>query len=297
MTESDSRIACWTHRGGRRSNQDAAVALALADGRELVAVADGMGGHLGGAVASRLALETLVARLRLGDDLVAATRAANRAVHRAARERPGCAGMGTTLVAMLRTRRDYEIVNVGDSRAYRVFDGAIEQITRDHSFLAEARARGAAAGEAERSPWRHAVTRAIGLEREVEVDRFGPYRTREPHHVLLCSDGLSNVLPDELLATALSEEPEPSAAVERLGTAALAAAPSDNVTAAVALVLPTTRFGLLRRKDRRGILARRRQARPSVASSIWKWRLLQAALVAGALLLFLAAELVLARHS
>ncbi len=294
--EQDDRIACWTHRGGRRSNQDAAVALTLGDGRELVAVADGMGGHLGGAVASRLALETLVARLRLGDDLVAAARAANRAVHRAARERPGCAGMGTTLVALLRAGRDYEIVNVGDSRAYRVYGGVIEQITRDHSFLAEAYARGElAAGEADHSPWRHAVTRAIGLEPEVEVDRFGPFRAREPHLVLLCSDGLSNALPDEQLAAELTAAVDPAAAVERLGAAALAAAPSDNVTAAVARVAPT-HVGLWRRPPPTG-RGQRRQERPAIAASIWRSRLVQAAIVVGAVLLIVLTELVLARLS
>jgi len=294
---SESQIACWTHRGGRRSNQDAAAALALGDGRELLAVADGMGGHLGGSVASRLALETLVARLRLGDDLVTAARAANRAVHRAARERPGCEGMGTTLVALLRSARAYEIVNVGDSRAYRVAGGRIEQITRDHSFLAEARERGElAAGEAERSPWRHAVTRAIGLEPEVEVDRFGPFRIGEPQLVLLCSDGLSNALAEDELLRELAPAADAEAAVERLGGAALAAAPADNVTAALARLEPARGWA------HRARLARVRSAglphaRPAVAASIWRWRLLEAAIVGGVILLMVVAELVLARLS
>ncbi len=284
----NGRLACRTHRGGRRSNQDAAVALTLGDGRELMAVADGMGGHLGGAVASRLALETLLARLRLGDELAAATQAANAAVHRAARERPGCAGMGTTLVALLRTGTTYEIVNVGDSRAYRVVDGRIEQITRDHSFLAEARTRGELdPEEVERSPWRHAVTRAIGLEPEVEVDRFGPFPVRPAHHVLLCSDGLSNALPEDVLLRHLRAQSDPTVAVERLAEAALAASPTDNVTAAVAWVAPLRRFG-----SRAAPRGRRRSA---VGASIWRWRLVQAALVFVVLLLLVAAEILLVK--
>jgi len=291
MMEVQGSAACWTHRGGRSSNQDAAIALTLADGRELVAVADGMGGHVGGAVASRLALETLAGRLGEGASLVDAVRAANEAVHAAPLRRPEWQGMGTTLVALLRTGGRYEIANVGDSRAYRVGAGGVEQITRDHSYLAEALAQGElAAEEARRSPWRHAVTRSLGLEEDVEVDTFGPFTIREPHYVLLCSDGLSNVLPEEALGEPFVGGPEPQNAAERLGLAALAVSCTDNVTAAVTRLVPE-RLSLRRRRRARP----EQVTRPAVAHSVWRWRVLEAAIVAGSVLLLVSMLVMLAR--
>src|SRR5512146_2831269 len=231
-------MAIWTHRGGRKSNQDAVVALGLGDGRELLAVADGMGGQSAGAVASRMALETLVESLRGGATLADAVGRANAAVYHAQARNPEWQGMGTTLVAMLRSGRRYEIANVGDSRAYRL-GSSFERLTRDHSFMAEALARGElSAEEALRSPWRHAVTRALGLEAEVEVDTFGPYSIGSSRYVLLCSDGLSNALSDRDLAHQFTGDPAPELAAERLGQAALAARCSDNVSAAVMRFAP-----------------------------------------------------------
>jgi serine/threonine protein phosphatase PrpC len=280
------RMAIWTHRGGRKSNQDAAIALALGKGRELLAVADGMGGQSAGAVASRLALETLVASLRTGAPLTEAVRAANAAVFRTQEERPECQGMGTTLVALLRTGRRYVVANVGDSRAYRVAD-AVERLTRDHSFLEEALARGELTREeAVRSPWRHAVTRALGLSADVEVDTFGPNPIRSAHYVLLCSDGLTNALSDRDLENQFRGAPTAEVAAERLGHAALAGRCSDNVTAAVMHFDPP----LLARL--RGVRA---GARRSAGSSVWRWRVVEALIVLISLLLVAAAEILLTR--
>lgn len=285
MTPLD-RMAIWTHRGGRKFNQDAAVALALGGGRELLAVADGMGGQSAGAVASRLALEALVASLRGGASLSDAVRAANAAVYRAQEEHPEWQGMGTTLVALLRTGRRYLIANVGDSRAYRVGAG-VERLTRDHSFMAEAVARGElSAEEALRSPWRHAVTRALGLAPDVEVDTFGPYAVRSAHYVLLCSDGLSNAVSDRDLAAQFADAPAPESAAERLGQAALARGCSDNVTAAV-MHYPSPLLGRLRAVATGG------QASP--ARSVWRWRVLEALIVVVSLLLVVVVEILLTR--
>src|SRR5690606_2407662 len=124
-----ARTGCYTENGRRPVNQDAVLAVRLADGRELVAIADGMGGHSAGEVASRTALETVWTRLREGEDLRSAVAAANTAIHKAAAGNPAWTGMGTTLVAMLRTGNTYHIANVGDSRAYRVVGDRIEQVT------------------------------------------------------------------------------------------------------------------------------------------------------------------------
>ncbi len=282
--------ACWTHRGGRRTNQDAAVALLLEDGRELVAVADGMGGLVAGAVASRLALETLVVSLRQGAALTQAVRSANAAVHRAPAEHPEWQGMGTTLVALLRTGDRYEVANVGDSRAYRIDPVGIELLTRDHSFVAEAVARQELSlEEARRSPWRHAVTRALGLSPDVEVDTFGPFPIREPHYLLLCSDGLANSLPDANLRDQFADDPGPETAAERLGAAALAAECSDNVTAAVARFGPSTRLSRARHR------ALRRGVRPALTASVWRTRLIEAAILAAAILLVVVFDILLAK--
>ncbi len=281
--------ACWTDRGGRRSNQDATIAVLLEDGRELVAVADGMGGHVGGAVASRLALQALVSGLEDGATLEEAVCAANAAVHAAPASHPEWHGMGTTLVAALRSGNRYEIANVGDSRAYRVDEGGIVQLTRDHSFMAEAQARGGAeANAAASSPWRHAVTRAIGLEPAVEVDIFGPFRVREPGYLLLCSDGLSNALDEPALRRHFLNEPVAAAAVERLGRTALAAGASDNVTAAVMRL--SARDGRMARPGAPPLVQR---DRPAAAASIWRWRIREAAIVVLGLLLLIVFLLVL----
>ena len=108
----------WRTMAGRRSaNQDSVFADHLPDGRELVVVADGMGGHNGGEVASQRAIETVVESLKQGRSLRDAVRDANHAVRAAAAANPAWDGMGTTLVALLRSGDRYQIANVGDSRA------------------------------------------------------------------------------------------------------------------------------------------------------------------------------------
>jgi serine/threonine protein phosphatase PrpC len=215
-------------------NQDAAVALELGDGVEVAAVADGMGGHAAGEVASREALEAVVEALRGGASLVEAVEAANRAVYRRAASSPEWHGMGTTLLVLLRRGRHYEIANVGDSRAYRIEGGTARRITRDHSFVAEAMAAGELTEEeAARSPWRNALTRAVGTDPSVEIDLFGPFDTERPHTVLLCTDGCYRWVEEAELAARLSAAPTPREGAAALGEAALAGGSDDNVTALV----------------------------------------------------------------
>lgn len=228
------RGAFLSERGLRRVNQDAVLMAELADGAELIAVADGMGGQAAGEVASRHALDVLHAALRDGADLRSAIQSANAAVLSESHGRPEYAGMGTTLVAVLRRGDSYTVANVGDSRAYLIGAGRIRQLTRDHSFIAEAgEAGGLSLAEAERSPWRNAVTRALGTGHELEVDCFGPHDAREPHTVLLCTDGLYRAVPDEQLLGAIIAAAEPAAAVTALAQAAHRAGSDDNITLAI----------------------------------------------------------------
>ncbi|HEX2190967.1 MAG TPA: protein phosphatase 2C domain-containing protein, partial [Longimicrobiaceae bacterium] len=231
---SAAATGCATDRGRRPSNQDAVVATVLPDGREVVAVADGMGGHAGGEVASTTALAALVDALHAGAELPHAFRAADAAVRKAAESDPELDGMGTTLVALLRDGARYWIANVGDSRGYRVSAGGIEQVTRDHSFAEEAvRSGRMSAEEIARSPWKNALTRALGTGDEPEVDVFGPFATGDPHAVLLCSDGLHGVVVEEAIHASVLASGDAASAAERLSALALAGGSRDNVTVAV----------------------------------------------------------------
>jgi PPM family protein phosphatase len=228
------RGAFLSERGKRRVNQDAVLMIELPDGTELVAVADGMGGQAAGEVASTRAVEVLHTALRDGRDLVAGMQLANAAVLAESSGRPERAGMGTTLVALHRRGASYMVANVGDSRAYRIDSGGIRQLTQDHSFIAEAgQAGGLSLEEAERSPWRHAVTRAIGTEHALKIDCFGPHDAQEPHSVLLCTDGLYRVISDEDLMGAVVTATEPGEAVRALVAAAYRAGSDDNISLAI----------------------------------------------------------------
>lgn len=225
------RSSWFTDRGRRPTNQDAVAVRTLSDRRELAVVCDGMGAHAAGEIASHRALEALVSRLEAGDELVAAVRAANRAVREEAAGDPARDGMGTTLVALLRTGNHYEIANVGDSRAYRVDEDGIRQLSEDHSFVTEVvKAGRMSAEEAERSPWRNAVTRHLGADDGVEVDRHGTFSSEEPHLVVLCSDGAHSVLAPDDIVSVVRRAPSIGDVAREIGEGALRAGSDDNVT-------------------------------------------------------------------
>ena len=226
-------VGAVTGRGRRSVNQDAVMTVSLAGGGELVAVADGMGGHSAGEVASRTALNVLRASVEAGNDLGKAVAAANAAVYEEAGALPGREGMGTTLVAVLRRGGHYTIANVGDSRAYRIDGSGVHQITSDHSFMAEAVGSGElTAEEAGASRWRNAVTRAVGTDRSVDVDCHGPFDAGEPHTILLCTDGLYRFVDEDVLAQT-ARESGPATAARGLAAAAYAAGSDDNISVAI----------------------------------------------------------------
>ena len=238
MTEQlEERSFAVSECGRRSANQDAALIASIPGGRELVAVADGMGGHSGGEIASARALEALLAGIADGRDLINAVRLANSAVFTEANNRPELNGMGTTLVALLRAGSHYFVANVGDSRAYRVDARSVRQLTEDHSFLAEALKSGVPVEDAEKSPWRNAVTRSVGTDSDVEVDCFGPFDAQEEHTVLLCSDGLYRALSEQDLSEIVEPSRSLSESANALAARAFERGSDDNIT--VALV----RFG------------------------------------------------------
>jgi serine/threonine protein phosphatase PrpC len=160
--------------------------------------------------------------------------AANAAVHQEAGADVEREGMGTTLVALLRRGSSYELVNVGDSRAYRMDEAGVLQLTRDHSFVAEAAFSGQlSVEEAERSPWRNAVTRAIGTDAHVEVDSFGPFEASAGHDIVLCTDGVYRFVPDDDLRRIVAAAAQPADAVRAIIDAALSAGSDDNISVAI----------------------------------------------------------------
>jgi len=203
----------------------------------LFLVADGMGGHTAGQVASGIAIEAMLEAVRaysaggsLTERLRGAVARANEQIFHAAVVRPELSGMGTTLVALLVAGGRAAVAHVGDSRVYRVRAGRIRQLTDDHSLVGELQRRGEISAAAAREhPHRHVLTRALGVRIEVEPD-LGEL-TLEPGDVfVLCSDGLTQHLRDEEIAKAVDGEPDLDGACRRLVALANARGGEDNVT-------------------------------------------------------------------
>ena len=225
--------AAWLTDTGRRRmrNEDAYVFEP-----PLFAIADGMGGARAGEVAAGLAAAALRDGRRdvVGEESLEASIAeANRRVWERSVADPSTAGMGTTVTVALVDAAAGAVVfgHVGDSRAYRLRGDQLEQITTDHSLVAELVESGVLTPEeAVRHPQRSAITRAVGTESAIEIDVFTVPAELEDL-VLLCSDGLTDMLSEEEIATVLLEaERDPTAAAEKLVAAANARGGEDNIT-------------------------------------------------------------------
>jgi serine/threonine protein phosphatase PrpC len=199
----------------------------------LFAVADGMGGHQGGEVASKLALELLRRAADGGSDLAEVVREANRAVFSKASEDPGLTGMGTTLTAVVLQGDRLRLAHVGDSRMYRVRDGSMERITRDHTVVENLVEKGQLTPrEAHIHPQRSILTRALGVEEDVQVDE-AEVDIKPGDRLLLCSDGLTGMVGEEDILRILTGNDDPQAASDALVDAANEAGGQDNITAVV----------------------------------------------------------------
>jgi PPM family protein phosphatase len=200
----------------------------------LVAVADGMGGHRAGEVASATALEALRAGVASGEALRDAIEGANEAVLEKSESDQELHGMGTTLTAgMLGTDGQLVVGHVGDSRAYLVRDGELTQITNDHSLVEEMVRGGELTPEqAEVHPQRSIITRALGIDPQVDVDVY-PLELRPGDRILFCSDGLTTMVRQDEMASILAREPDPKRAAQLLVDAANAAGGEDNITAVI----------------------------------------------------------------
>lgn len=210
MTAKNWSSAAGSDRGRVRDGNEDSLLHRPGDG--LFAVADGMGGHAAGEVASRLAVEAVeeslsdVGVLPAADRVTEAVEEANRRILRDADEHPGRSGMGTTLTALaLVPDGRWRIGHVGDSRAYLFRDGELRQLTTDHSWVGRKVAAGELTKEeARRHPMSSVLERALGTSRRVEVD-VEEGRARPGDLFLLCSDGLTDMLPDSEIGSILRD--------------------------------------------------------------------------------------------
>lgn len=217
----------------REGNEDSYLA-----NDPLFVIADGMGGHLAGDVASATAIEVIQERtddIRADDPqtLAATVKEANRAIWSKAGDDPSLRGMGTTCTLVLLDGATAQIAHVGDSRAYLFHDGELKQVTEDHTLVGRMVREGRLQPEeAERHPQRSIITRALGVDEEVEVDLLTLDLT-EGDRLLVCSDGLSSMLSHGSIEETLAETSDAQSAAELLVERANEAGGEDNITVVV----------------------------------------------------------------
>ncbi len=224
----------------RSSNQDAYLCGKLTENTAFAVVCDGMGGANGGNIASSIAMRSIADRLvddyrenatpeMIRDLLESAILEANGEVYRAAREDPDLFGMGTTAVVAIATTDAVYVAHVGDSRAYMITPRDITQITRDHSVVQDMVDKGQiTAEEAKSHPQKHFLTRALGVEPDLEC-AFTRVTFPENGTLLICTDGLSNLVAAEMIQSLVRTFAFPDIPMKLITTANLAGG-SDNIT-------------------------------------------------------------------
>lgn len=207
-------------------------------------VADGMGGHKAGGYASSCAVETILKEVEICPDkdareiLTHAIRRANEVIAHRAGEDERFSGMGTTVVAACLEKGELIAANVGDSRLYVIHEDSIEQVTEDHSLVQEmVKYGGINKEEARVHPNKNIITRAVGLEQELQVDCFRKM-LHPGDRVLLCSDGLTDMLEDEQIRRIIDKKKDVRSAAEKLVKAANDNGGRDNI--AVIVIDPFT---------------------------------------------------------
>lgn len=239
-----------TDRGPvRRTNEDA---FFTDETLGLLLVADGMGGHAAGEVASRLAVDAIVGFLRRSQDdheyswpygleptlslngnrLRTAVHLANRRVFRAAESHDEYTGMGTTVVCALIKGTRMVIAHVGDSRLYLQRDGGLAQLTKDDTWAATVLGQNGFSGDTTRHPMRNVLTNVVGARDRTDV-HLGEHDLRTGDRLLLCTDGLHGSVDDEAIGSVLAASTNPETSASALVAEALARGSRDNVTALV----------------------------------------------------------------
>jgi len=227
--------AAVTDRGRKRPSNEDAFGFSVEDG--VYVVCDGMGGAAAGEVASSLAVDEVLHLLtgqkqanQLPNCVEDAIVAANEAIYSRAQRNQRLSGMGTTLVALAAHERQVWVLNIGDSRCYRLRNGKLELLTLDHSLVEEQVRMGKMTrAEALRSPLKNVITRALGTQCRVTPDIFG-LEAESNDLFLLCTDGLTRELSDGAITALLAEGGSLDAICARLVEAAKKAGGHDNIT-------------------------------------------------------------------
>jgi serine/threonine protein phosphatase PrpC len=229
--------AAVTDRGRKRPSNEDAFGFSVEDG--VYVVCDGMGGAAAGEIASTLAVDEILRLLTTRGNkdqtsmLKAAEKAisaANEAIYTRSQRNHRLSGMGTTMVVLATEERRVWVLNIGDSRCYRLREGRLEQLTEDHSLVEEqVRLGRMTAPEALRSPLRNVITRALGTQSQVEPDVF-ELEAEAGDLFLLCSDGLTRELPDSVIQSLLARNASLEYLSARLVDAAKKAGGHDNIT-------------------------------------------------------------------
>jgi protein phosphatase len=256
MDDKRVRFSGDTNVGMKRDHNEDSFYLPLNE--RLAVVADGMGGHASGEVASRMAVDTIVSYFRETEGsqeltwpfkvdrghshtinrLNTAIKLANQQIFDEAERNPECHGMGTTLVSSLFLDDVMLVGHVGDSRLYRIREGGIEQVTEDHSLLNDyIKMKKLSESEIAHFPHKNVIVRALGMKSSVEVDIIVEH-PRLGDLYLLCSDGLSGMVSDTEIAGLAIEEPDLDKLCERLIATANANGGDDNITVVCARLEP-----------------------------------------------------------
>ncbi|HBI03925.1 MAG TPA: Stp1/IreP family PP2C-type Ser/Thr phosphatase [Paenibacillaceae bacterium] len=232
-----------THIGRvRQTNEDAGAIQSLQEGWVLAIVADGMGGHKAGDVASQMAVERISAHLHglsfpmditeIENQVDSAIYLANQEIFQYAKDNPECSGMGTTVVIAVVNEHGGVLAHIGDSRIYRWHEGQLQLLTNDHTLVNELlKNHQITPEEAITHPRRNIITRAVGTDEVVEAD-FSMVEWQVGDLLLLCSDGLHGKVPQEEMERIL-QEVDLEKAAEELVHLALEAGGQDNITVAL----------------------------------------------------------------
>lgn len=222
----------------RNTNQDYASVFTNQEGIKLAILADGMGGHRAGDIASQMAVlnlgnaweeQDLTDDEKIAQWFIQAIQEENALIYQRGQEQPEYNGMGTTIVAAALSEERFTIAHVGDSRAYLIRDGKIIQLTEDHSLVNELVKSGEISEEmAVNHPRKNILTRSVGMPGTVEVD-VSTYIWQLKDRLLLCSDGLTNMLSEEMIETIVNQEGTLSDKVTELINQANEAGGADNI--------------------------------------------------------------------
>ena len=233
------RIESITHKGlYRKKNEDRYLVNILGDDCALLVIADGMGGHAGGEVAAELALEGFKSHTPSLDviaELLDRIETAQKSIMKRSLEIPSLKGMGTTLTALFLNRMSASWAHVGDTRIYHLYKGSLIRITQDHTIPGMlVKSREITLEQARFHPYRNVLTRCVGCEQH-EPDS-GVFELSAGDSVLLSSDGIHDLIPDEQIAAILSAEITMKEKLNQMVSACLEAGGRDNITAVLACV-------------------------------------------------------------